>query len=392
MPDSNKEISCAQPDQWKAGNEFLPYHPQASHVSPDYRDGWNACYRAAKAAAGPAEPTIQQLAAGAHYPQVYGWTNPAPNAEPVAWPSPSITVQIGAAPIPAPEGAGAIQWLTDVLPPLPGHPEPHTHTWTALEARCIERYGADCARAALAAQPRASHTDFALRALVAAGHITQAKADEALRIAGRVAPAPAEGDGQTDLREAAKQAGVDMDRQDLRDAVWVGYSVGISVAQVQPASYRLDYPTSAAVLGAEQDKAREDQRLFGVGFCVNGWHVPALVVACWGMENERENIKRFEALASQEQPKGTALTSIQIERGREQWGGERHDFTAGVRFAERAHRIGAAQSPAPAPDHVPVSPEREAEIDAKLGLKLLPPIRVDAETYAVIERLSKANG
>ena len=35
------------PQVWKCGNEYLPYHPQASHVPPDYRDGWNACYRAA---------------------------------------------------------------------------------------------------------------------------------------------------------------------------------------------------------------------------------------------------------------------------------------------------------------------------------------------------------
>lgn len=30
--------------EWKAGAEFLPYHPDASHVPPEYRDGWNACY------------------------------------------------------------------------------------------------------------------------------------------------------------------------------------------------------------------------------------------------------------------------------------------------------------------------------------------------------------
>lgn len=34
----------AMPEAWKAGNEFARYHPQASHVSPDYRDGWNACF------------------------------------------------------------------------------------------------------------------------------------------------------------------------------------------------------------------------------------------------------------------------------------------------------------------------------------------------------------
>lgn len=36
-----------QDQQWKCGNEFLPFHPDASHVNPDYRDGWNRCYYAA---------------------------------------------------------------------------------------------------------------------------------------------------------------------------------------------------------------------------------------------------------------------------------------------------------------------------------------------------------
>lgn len=34
--------------QWKVADEYLPYHPKASHVNPDYRDGWNACYEAQK--------------------------------------------------------------------------------------------------------------------------------------------------------------------------------------------------------------------------------------------------------------------------------------------------------------------------------------------------------
>lgn len=37
-------------DKWKVGNEFAPYHPNASHVEPGYRDGWNACYKMATAA------------------------------------------------------------------------------------------------------------------------------------------------------------------------------------------------------------------------------------------------------------------------------------------------------------------------------------------------------
>lgn len=34
-------------ETWKHGNEFLPFHKQASHVNPDYRDGWNACFEMA---------------------------------------------------------------------------------------------------------------------------------------------------------------------------------------------------------------------------------------------------------------------------------------------------------------------------------------------------------
>lgn len=50
-------------EQWKCGNELLPYHPSASHVDPAYRDGWNACYAAfrgqAPAPQGPA--LVQQM-------------------------------------------------------------------------------------------------------------------------------------------------------------------------------------------------------------------------------------------------------------------------------------------------------------------------------------------
>lgn len=37
----------APSQQWKLGNEFAPFHPSASFIDPSYRDGWNACYRAA---------------------------------------------------------------------------------------------------------------------------------------------------------------------------------------------------------------------------------------------------------------------------------------------------------------------------------------------------------
>jgi hypothetical protein len=34
---------------WNTGGDFLPFHRQASHVSPAYRDGWNDCYEMARA-------------------------------------------------------------------------------------------------------------------------------------------------------------------------------------------------------------------------------------------------------------------------------------------------------------------------------------------------------
>ena len=33
----------------KTGDDFAPYHPNASHIEPGYRDGWNACYKMAEA-------------------------------------------------------------------------------------------------------------------------------------------------------------------------------------------------------------------------------------------------------------------------------------------------------------------------------------------------------
>ena len=35
---------------YKMGDEFKPFHPGASHVRPEWRDGWNACFIAALAA------------------------------------------------------------------------------------------------------------------------------------------------------------------------------------------------------------------------------------------------------------------------------------------------------------------------------------------------------
>lgn len=48
-------------ERWKVGNEFAPFHKSASHINPDYRDGWNACYEAARASL-PAGFTPEQVA------------------------------------------------------------------------------------------------------------------------------------------------------------------------------------------------------------------------------------------------------------------------------------------------------------------------------------------
>lgn len=40
--------SDLSPEAYKLGDEFKLFHPCASHVSPDYRDGWNRCWLAAQ--------------------------------------------------------------------------------------------------------------------------------------------------------------------------------------------------------------------------------------------------------------------------------------------------------------------------------------------------------
>ena len=49
--------------------------------------------------------------------------------------------------------------MTDTLPKPPGHPEPHTYTWTKLELEAIERYGAECRRQALEEAARVCEED-----------------------------------------------------------------------------------------------------------------------------------------------------------------------------------------------------------------------------------------
>ena len=59
--------TMTQNERWnRAGKEPYPFHPQASHVDPAYRDGWNAELKAvaSQPLAPPAEPTISVARAG----------------------------------------------------------------------------------------------------------------------------------------------------------------------------------------------------------------------------------------------------------------------------------------------------------------------------------------
>lgn len=53
--------ALSQDEQWnRAGREPYKFHPQASHVSPDYRDGWNAAIDAVARSAQPAPARVPQ--------------------------------------------------------------------------------------------------------------------------------------------------------------------------------------------------------------------------------------------------------------------------------------------------------------------------------------------
>ena len=61
--DARGEIRKDMPSSaYKVGDEFKPFHPSASHVRPEWRDGWNACFVAAIAAleAEPQDGDVEQ--------------------------------------------------------------------------------------------------------------------------------------------------------------------------------------------------------------------------------------------------------------------------------------------------------------------------------------------
>lgn len=55
---------------WKVGRELAPFHPDASHVEPGYRDGWNACYAVAAAEIEKLRAAVTALAEIVQYKRV----------------------------------------------------------------------------------------------------------------------------------------------------------------------------------------------------------------------------------------------------------------------------------------------------------------------------------
>lgn len=74
------------------------------------------------------------------------------------------------------------------------------------------------------------------------------------------------------------------DRKRLQAFARDVWAAALAAPTPQP-SYRHDYPTAESELRDEHAKAHADRDLFGVGFTVNGWHVPAQLVSMWRKES-----------------------------------------------------------------------------------------------------------
>jgi hypothetical protein len=137
---------------WKQGNEFLPYHPSASHVSPDQRDGWNWCYLAALAAAPTAPQEARQPVAHVPVHPRNGplWMDTYPHGTDVSQSRsgsyPTLSLYAAPPPTDAPALTEA-HALSLVQRLMPHHPDVHSMTWTAIEARAIEAFGMALIRA-----------------------------------------------------------------------------------------------------------------------------------------------------------------------------------------------------------------------------------------------------
>ena len=143
------ETQSTAPARWKAGDEFLPYHPQASHVSPDYRDGWNACFLAAKTSAAPQAQSAKAIPCaacetpGACREHGDGKFCPAaPQAQPVAEKPAAVVLQtfVGS------EAYARLDRRIDAgtnlyLGPAQAQPVREPMSWDLFVAACEAEYG-----------------------------------------------------------------------------------------------------------------------------------------------------------------------------------------------------------------------------------------------------------
>lgn len=72
----SRELPEGYDGPWKVGNEYLPYHPSASHVPPDLRDCWNRCYWAGQEAVRLEREAILAVIEDLEEPAWYGYENP----------------------------------------------------------------------------------------------------------------------------------------------------------------------------------------------------------------------------------------------------------------------------------------------------------------------------
>jgi hypothetical protein len=119
------------------------------------------------------------------------------------------------------------------------------------------------------------------------------------------------------------------------------------------------------------------------------------------LREARVEVERLKAVVSNPQPKGTPEPVAWIRWEWNRTGGKSLEFFKPdeLSLSDEARGVvydplyaAPSVSPAPAPEHVPVSPEHEAAIDAAVGLVLLPPIRVTTEVYTELKAASEASG
>lgn len=144
---------------------MTPTIESAARAAIKARDayGWSveadaALERLRASLAQPASPTIQDLAAGAHYPQATGWSNPTPNAAANAGTA-AASASVGVAqPASVPEGwkLVPVEPTDDMLANVDEEVGGHCHSctkWNASWSDCRRVYAAMLAAAPQAPQP-----------------------------------------------------------------------------------------------------------------------------------------------------------------------------------------------------------------------------------------------